>query len=422
MKWWIIGVVLVLGVGGYFGRDWFSSGKPQIQYETALVERGAIKAKVTATGTLSALVTVLVGTQVSGRLQEILVDFNSEVKKGDVLARIDPQFFSAAVAQAKANLQFAEANAEKAEVQVADAQRQLNRLKALAAESHVSQADVDAAESNLDLAKAQLKAAKGSLAQARAALKQADVNLGYTTISSPINGVVVSRNVDVGQTVAASFQAPTLFTIAEDLRRMQVDTNVSEADVGKLSAGMTAAFTVDAYPHDVFNGAVRQIRNAPQTLQNVVTYDAVIDVENPDLKLKPGMTASVAFVYAERDDVLLIPNTALRFRAIPEMLNPEPAEEESAEGAALADTKRQRGPEKSGPPAPDRKSVWVLRDGQAQEFSIRIGISDGSRTELVEGDLKENDEVVIDATGGEDDAAPRGLMPGPRPRGMRRAF
>ncbi|HVI92482.1 MAG TPA: efflux RND transporter periplasmic adaptor subunit, partial [Anaeromyxobacter sp.] len=268
---------------------------PALTFETQPADRGGVVAKVTATGTLSALVTVQVGSQVSGRLAQVLVDYNSPVKKGQLIARIDPQLFEAAVEQARANLVAARGNLAKARAQAIDADRQAKRSATLAEQKLVSEADRDTAQANADAARAQVEASNGDVAQAEASLHQAQVNLAYTRIVSPTDGVVISRNVDVGQTVAASLQAPTLFVIAEDLSRMQVDTNVAEADVGKLQDGMDATFTVDAYPTERFRGKVRQIRNAPQTVQNVVTYDAVIDVPNPDLKLRPGMTANVSF-------------------------------------------------------------------------------------------------------------------------------
>ena len=300
---------------------WRGTRKPAVlSFETAPADRGPLTAKVTASGTLSALVTVQVGSQVSGRLSEVLVDYNAPVKKGQLIARIDPQLFDAAVEQAKANLAAARGNLEKAKAQAIDADRIAKRTAALAEQKLVADADRDTADSNADAARAAVAAAQGQLQQAAAGLHQAEVNLAYTRIVSPTNGSVISRNVDVGQTVAASLQAPTLFVIAEDLARMQVDTNVAEADVGKLQAGMAATFAVDAFPGERFEGVVRQIRYAPQTVQNVVTYDAVIDVDNPELKLRPGMTANVTFVYADRDDALRVPNAALRFRPSAEVL------------------------------------------------------------------------------------------------------
>jgi len=356
---------------------------PSSDYETVKVERGKIVARVTASGTLSALVTVQVGSQVSGRIQELYVDFNSPVRKGQVLARIDPQIFRAAVEQAKANLAAAEGNLAKARAQAVDAHRQLERARSLLQEGQlIAQSDVDTADANAQSADAQVQAMQGSVAQARASLDLAEVNLGYTAITSSIDGTVISRDVDVGQTVAASLQAPTLFTIAQDLKEMQVDTNVSEADVGKLSAGMASTFTVDAFPGETFKGAVRQIRNAPQSVQNVVTYDAVIDVNNPDLRLRPGMTANVTFTYAEKADALKLPNAALRFRP-------------PAEIAAKAPR-----------PERDRRIVWVLRDGKPEPLSVRTGLSDGSVSEIAEGDLREGDELITEATSSRNNVPP----------------
>ncbi len=234
------------------------------------------------------------------------------------------------------------------------------------------------------------------------------MNLAYTTIVSPIDGVVISRNVDVGQTVAASLQAPTLFVIAEDLAKMQVDTSVAEADVGKLKAGMPASFTVDAYPGERFSGKVRQIRNAPQTVQNVVTYDAVIDVDNPELKLKPGMTANVTFVYAEKDDVIKVPNAALRFRAPPSLLaegqggptGPRPGGEARAPAGPGGGGGLRAGAAGGRPgEAADRRTVWTLVGDKPVPRKVKTGISDGTFTEVVEGDLKAGDVVITDALG-----------------------
>src|SRR6185312_1634330 len=284
-------VVLVIGAAIYF----FVHGhrKPVARFETTKITRGNITARVTATGTLSALVTVQVGSQVSGRISEIKVDFNSPVKKGQLIAKIDPQLFLAALEQAKANVAVEQGQIEQAKVNFKNLDLQRQRNRQLRKQNLIAQADLDTSEAAADAAKANIDVQEAQLAQAKA-------NLDYTTIVSPTDGTVISRAVDVGQTVAASFSAPVLFTIAQDLTKMQVDTSVAEADVGKLRAQMQATFTVDAYPTERFKGVVRQIRNAPTTVQNVVTYDAVIDVDNSDLKLKPGMTANVTFVYAEK--------------------------------------------------------------------------------------------------------------------------
>jgi HlyD family secretion protein len=340
-----------------------SRGSSEIKYTTAKAERGKLIARVTATGTLSALVTVQVGSQVSGRVAQINVDFNSPVKKGQVIARIDPQMFQASAEQARANLAVAQSNVIKARVQAAEAARQAARTATLVGEKLISQAEHETAQANADSMKAQVVSAEAQVQQARAAMHQAEINVGYTTIVSPINGTVISRTVDVGQTVAASLQAPTLFTIAEDLKKMQVDTAVAEADVGKLKPEMPATFTVDAYPTERFRGTVRQIRNAPQTVQNVVTYDAVIDVDNSDLRLKPGMTANVTFIHAERDDVLKVPNAALRFRPPPEVVGD-------------AGT-RTRGPRPPTPSMPAERTLWVLRGEKPESLQIKAGITDG---------------------------------------------
>lgn len=399
----LVAAAAVVAVAAVAGWSLKGAGAPKSEYklETAKLERGRIVAKVTATGTVSALVTVQVGSQVSGRVAALGADFNSQVKKGDHIAKIDPQLFQAAVEQARANLQAAQGGLARARAQAVDAQRQADRARALAEKKLVAQADLDTAQSNADALLAQVQASEGTVAQARAALHQAEVNLGYTDIRSPINGVVISRSVDVGQTVAASLQAPTIFTIAEDLKKMQVDTSVAEADVGRLEPGMAATFTVDAFPSQVFKGKVRQIRNAPQTVQNVVTYDAVIDVENPDLKLRPGMTANVTFTYAEKEDVLKVPNAALRFKPPPGLLAEGGAGRggnaaAGASGAPRGDGARGGG---RGPETPDRRTVWVVREGKPAPIRIKTGISDGSTTEVVEGELQAGAEVVTDSVG-----------------------
>jgi len=395
--------VLAVAAGGAWA--WKVSGTPKSEFklETARLERGRIVAKVTATGTLSAIVTVQVGSQVSGRVSALHADFNSQVKKGDLIAKIDPQLFQANAEQARANLAAAQGNLAKARAQAADAVRQADRARALAEQKLVAQADADTAQSNADALAAGVQAAEGQVAQARASLSQAMVNLAYTDIRSPTSGVVISRNVDVGQTVAASLQAPTIFVIAEDLAKMQVDTSVAEADVGRLKDGTAATFTVDAYPSEIFRGAVRQIRNSPQTIQNVVTYDAVIDVANPDLKLKPGMTANVTFVYAEKEDVLKVPNAALRFKPPPALLGEAGRGGSGGNAAAGARPEGARAgsrPEGArGQETPDRRTVWILKEGKPSPIRIRTGISDGSATEVLEGELQAGGEVITDSVG-----------------------
>jgi HlyD family secretion protein len=436
---WLLSATLAAGMGAglfYYFRSGEEAGP---SYQTAVVDRGRIVARLMAAGTLSPLVTVQVGSQVSGRIKGLSADFNSRVKKGQVIARIDPQIFDAAVEQAKANLLAAEANLAKARVQADDAERQSQRSQALAARKLVAPADQDTARANAAAAAAQVKAMQGALAQTRAALNQARINLAYTTIVSPISGVVISRSVDVGQTVAASLQAPTLFTIAEDLAKMQVDTNVAEADIGRVKDGMAITFGVDAYPREQFSGAVRQIRNAPQTVQNVVTYDVVIDVANSDLRLKPGMTANVTFIYAETEAVLRVPNAALRFRPTPEMLalvgagsgkpdrragrRPRSGDAEgsvhlaSAEAAPSSPHQPTSRPSAATRQTSDVRQVWVLRRGVPTPLSIHVGISDGTKTEILGGPMQEGDQVLLDATGESGGAGPKGFG-GPHGRGI----
>ena len=367
MMWkWTTGLALVLVTTTVL---WARSGPgpdDTKRYDTYAVDRGTVVAKITATGRLSALVTVQVGSQVSGRIRELHADFNAEVKKGAVLARLDPPLFEAALAEATANHAAARANLARARAQAEEVSRSAKRSRRLADRKLIAPADAESAEASAQVARADVDAAKAGLLQARAALEHARINLGYTTIVSPIDGVVISRNVDVGQTVAASLQAPVLFEIAEDLRHMQVDTSVAEADIGALRGGLEATFTVDAFPGRRFIGTVRQIRNAATMVQNVVTYDAVIDVANSDLALKPGMTANVTFVVARRTETLRVKNASLRFRL---------------GGQAC--------------PNIDRKCVYVLRDGVPRRVAVQIGISDGRYTEVVAGQLKIGDAVVV---------------------------
>jgi HlyD family secretion protein len=399
--WTIVVLIAAAAAYGYYRHRQAEAAKA-IHYETTKVDHGKIVAKVTATGTLSAIVTVQVGSQVSGRIAALYADFNSPVKKGELIAKIDPQLFDAAVAQARANLVAAQGNLAKAQAQAVDAERQYKRNVPLADRKLISQADLDTSQATADAAKAGVEAATGAVEQAKAQLHQAEVNLAYTDIVSPTDGVVISRNVDVGQTVAASLQAPTLFLIAEDLRKMQVDTSVAEGDIGKLSAGMPATFTVDAYPHERFSGTIRQVRNAPQTVQNVVTYDAVIDVANPELKLKPGMTANCTFVYAQRDDALRVPNSALRFRPPAGLFALLGGQKDAAKGRRAGAEAAQRDPDAAETPSAetDRRSVWVLANGRPHRVVIRTGISDGTYTEVLEGDVADGAALITDVSGG----------------------
>lgn len=365
----IAGLIVLLLVAAGAAFLLFRGKGNEPRYKTEKLTRGDIVTTVTATGTVNAVTTVLVGTQVSGTIKKIYVDFNSPVKKGLLIALIDPALFEEQVAQAKANLLAAKANAEKAEASLVDAKRTRDRNSELFSKNLIAKSDFDTADTNYETAKASVSAAKAAVAQSEAALRNAQTNLGYTRIVSPVDGTVVSRNVDVGQTVAASFQTPTLFTIAQDLTKMQIDTSVDEADIGKVKVGQNVDFTVDAYADISFKGKVGQVRIAPITVQNVVTYDVVVTVDNPDFKLKPGMTANVSIIVADKKGVIRIPNAALRFR---------PAERTKA-----------KQPQKS-------PGVWVLENGKPKRISVTVGTSDGSFTELSAGELREGQDVVTE--------------------------
>jgi HlyD family secretion protein len=409
----VVGLAAALGLGGGVvalgGFGGFGGKKPLYHLEKARVERGDVTGKVTATGTLAALVTVQVGSQVSGRIAELHADFGSRVKKGQVIGKLDAQLFAAAAEQSRANRDAAAGKLAQARAKADNAERQLKRAQELQAKQLIADADLDDKAARAASARAAVTAAEGELAQAQAAHHQAKVNLGYTTIVSPINGVVISRNVDVGQTVAASLQAPTLFTIAEDLEKMQVHAAVSEADVGRLAPGMPASFVVDAYPDQRFKGVIRQIRDAPQTLQNVVTYDAVVEVDNPEQRLKPGMTANVTFVYAERKGVLRIPSAALRFRPPAELLA-DAGGTPAGDGHKKKHKKDAAAAAPGGPDAPaaaasistasdgrPRRTVWVLRNERPAEVPVTVGVADGSRVEVAAGELREGDVLITDA-------------------------
>ena len=362
----LIGIVTVLAIIGAGTWYWWTAGTPPVHYKTALVDRGPITAIVTATGTVNPVMSVQVGSQVSGKITQLMVDFNSSVTKGQVLATIDQQPFQSKVSQARAALKSGRGNLAKAKNMAHQRQLELDRMTTLLRQQFVSQADLDLAATNFRDAQAQVEVAQAQVDQAVATLASAELDLGYTTIYSPVNGIVVSRNVDAGQTVAASFQTPTLFVIAQDLTQMQVNANVSESDIGGVAEGKQASFRVDAYPKQFFEGTVTQVRNAPISIQNVVTYDVVITVDNRALKLKPGMTANVTIVTAKKENPLRVPNGSLRFRM---------------------------------PAVPvDRKvtQVWVMDQAkQVRPTVITTGIADSLFTEIAEGTLKEGDTVIL---------------------------
>src|SRR5262245_17608139 len=412
---WIVVALGVLAAGGVGFWKWRQSVAASAvpRYETVAIDRGPIVAKVTATGTLSALVTVQVGTQVSGRIKQIMVDFNSPVKKGQVIEKIEPALFEAALESARANYLAGQGSVTKLEAQAENAKLQYERAEALFERKAIAQADLDTARATMRAANGDVTAARGNMEQAKAALHQAQVNLNYTSIASPTTGVVISRSVDVGQTVAASLSAPTLFLIAEDLTKMQVDTSVAEADIGKLKPDMEATFTVDAFPSRTFKGKIRQIRNAPQTQQNVVTYDAVIDVGNSGLELRPGMTANVTFIYDHRDSALRVANAALRFQPPPELARTAWGGGGASGGGSEGGGRRPgggRGHAGGEGESPDRRTLLVLRGPTPAPVRVRAGVSDGTNTEIETTELHEGDRVVTDAEipGADNKQAPAG--------------
>src|SRR2546425_1825902 len=382
--------LLVLGAGLALGAWWYVRDRRRpVAYQTARVERGPLSRLVIATGTVNPMATVQVGTYVSGPITKLFVDFNSPVEQGQRVAKIDPAPFLTRVKAAEANLANAQAKVEMTRADLALKKLTLERNRELLAKNLVSQNDVDTAKSMYDQAVAQLAIDQAATKQAEASLQEARVNLAYTDIISPIDGVVVSRNVDVGQTVAASFQTPTLFLIAQDLTKMQVDTNVSESDVGRVQEEQPAAFTVDAYPGQRFRGKVAQVRNAPITVQNVVTYDVVVAVDNAKLELKPGMTANVTVTTAKREQALRIPVRALRFR-------PDEA------GAAAPGAKPK-----------EESAVYVLApDGALRRVEVQTGVRDNQHVEVVGGDLPEGDRVVVGLRRDSTETAPAARPPG----------
>jgi len=374
MKILILLFLIASGAGGW----WYLKHKhgDEPQYLTAPVTRGEMTEAVTATGTLNPVVNVTVGSQISGNIQKLFVDFNSQVTAGQVIAQIDPAMYQAVVHQNEGNVANAKAALELAQLTA-------KRKQALVAEKAAAQADLDTALANLHQAEANVTIQEANLEQAK-------VNLSYCSIYSPINGSVVSRNVDVGQTVAAAMNAPVLFIIAKDLTQMQIDSAVAEADVGTSTVGQDVNFTVDAFPYETFHGKVAQVRNAASTVQNVVTYDVVISVKNPDLKLRPGMTASLSIIVAQKSDALKIPNAALRFRMANNEATPAPTPEPLTPPGA-----GRSGVGNAGRIKRRDRTVYVMPPGGGKPapVPVKLGINDGITTEVIEG-LKEGDLVV----------------------------
>ena len=380
---WLIAGLLVLVLIATAGATWWYAGSSgTVRYTSAAVTRGSVTRAVTATGTVNPVLTIIVGTYVSGVVQDVTCDYNTEVKKGQICAKIDPRPYQSVVNQNKANLDVAKAQLEKDTATLTYARQIYDRNVRLAATNAISKDALDNAKSGLDQARAQVGVDRATIEQRQAQLDAAQINLGYTDIVSPVDGTVVSRNVTIGQTVAASFQTPTLFLIATDLTKMQADTNVSESDIGGIKEGDKALFTVDAFPNRTFQGTVTQVRQSPQNVQNVVTYDVVVSIDNPDLALKPGMTAANRIVTAERENVLRVPSQALRY---------------SPEGLAGARGPRGQRGVTAKPTANGTRSgrVYVLRDGKPVAVRVTAGLDDDSFTEIVKGDLKPGEQVII---------------------------
>lgn len=385
----LIPTLCIAAIGIFF----YLKQTPKITYKTAKIERGNVVATVAATGNVSAVTTVQVGTQVSGTIQKLYVDYNSRVKQGQAIAEIDPSLFNASVEQAQGNRLNAEGNLLKAKVALADSERAYNRNKKLLADGIISQGDFENVESAYHTAKAAVSSAEGLLAQTKGALKQAQTNLHYSIIRSPVDGFIISRSIDIGQTVAASFQTPTLFTIAKDLTKMQIEVSVDEADISSIKLQQKATFTVDAYPEQTFKGNISQIRSAPIVTQNVVTYVVVVTVDNSDLKLKPGMTANVSIEVDRKDDVLKIPPAALRFKPKSDTAtnkeNKRPKPDSTGVKNAGKGERKAKG-----------QQVYILKEGQPVAISVKTGIANSVAIELVEGELKESDEIVVEQVGG----------------------
>src|SRR5664279_3989923 len=374
--WLIAGLASLLLVAVASGTWWAFAERSTVHYVTAQVALGAVTRTVTATGTVNPELTIIVGSYVSGVIQEIYCDYNTKVKKGQICGKIDPRPYETLVAQAKANLLVGKAQLQKDQANLSYTKTNYERHAQLIVSHAVSQDVFDQAKNAYEQAQAQIAFDQSTIQQQQAALDSAQVNLDYTNIVSPVDGTVVSRSVTMGQTVAASFQTPTLFLIASDLKMMQVDTNVSESDIGGITDGDKSIFTVDAFPKRTFEGTVSQVRQSPQTVQNVVTYDVVVGIDNADLALKPGMTAANRIITDQRTDVLRVPSQALRYAPV------------------TAGATRRTGTAGRTRPA-EQGRVWVLRDGKAVRVAVTTGLDDDTYTEIVKGELKADDQVII---------------------------
>ncbi len=362
-------IVVVAAAAAAAGWFWWQPSADKSSYKTYNLTTGEIVQKITASGVINPISTVNIGTQVSGTIAEIFVDFNSPVKKDQLLAQIDPSLFQATVDQRQAALDIAKAEVSVVENDIVYYKKHLDRIKKLNSSKYSTDKELETAQRDYDNAVVQKALKQAQVMQAAAALQQAQIDLRYTKIISPVDGIVVSKEVEVGQTVAASFQTPTLFNVAEDLTKMQIEASVVEADIAKVQEGQTVEFSVDSFPDETFYGIVTQVRNNPITTSNVVTYEVIIEIDNRDLKLKPGMTANVEIITAQKKDVLLVPNKALRFFVTD----------------ANGETKRYKD-----------KGLWIMKNGRPERLSITTGASDDDFTEVSGDGLREGTEVIVE--------------------------
>lgn len=377
----IIPLAIALIIGGITACN---IQKNKVLYQTQKLEKCTITDVVEAAGTINPVNIVSVGSTVSGLMKEIYVDFNTEVKKGQLLAQIDPANFQASVDQNQAQITNAQANLARLNAELTMAEKTYNRYKNLYSKNFIARSELDQAESDYLAKKASIGAQRASIAQAQANYKTALTNLGYTKIIAPVDGTIISRDINVGQPVAASFQAPELFKIAQDLTKMQIEVNVSEADIGRVKEGQEAEFNLDGYPDTTFKGIVTQVRLDSTTTSNVVTYTVIVSVDNEDLTLKPGMTANVSIITKRSTDVMCAPNIALKYT-----------------------------PQINGQKYQNR-GIWVLKSGKPKRIDIEVGASDETNIEIISTDLKLGDNVIISSTGGKSKTAParRGGPPG----------
>ncbi len=363
----IIAAAIVIGCGLW---GWHTLNSSKVHYDTQSLSKCTITQVVEASGTINPVNTVSVGSTVSGLMKEIYVDYNSEVTKGQLLAQIDPANFQASVDQNQAQISNAEANLAKLNAEMAYAEKTYTRYKNLYAKNFIARSELDQAESEYLARRASVTAQRASIAQARASYNTAMTNLGYTKIIAPVDGTIIKRAIDVGQPVAASFQAPELFVIAQDLKKMQIEVNVSEADIGKVKEGQEVEYNLDGYPDRTFHGDVTQVRLDSTTTSNVVTYTVIVSVNNDDLTLKPGMTANVSIITNKSSDVLCVPSVALKY---------------------TPDTTGQK--YKS-------QGIWILKEGKPERIDIKEGASDDSNVEIISDKLKEGAKVIVGSSKG----------------------